>query len=405
MKPYKTTISVPYNIDLLDWLEGQEMFPKVYWKSEQEEIAAVGSILTFDKFPTFDKQTGDLRLFGGMSFSAYAGFDRSWDAFPRQLFFQPKLLLSKKQDSCTLTLYTLDQPSEAKLLEHYLQLREKKSGTLPKPQNRIDAPTSSEWKQKVTDYLTRIQNQQVDKLVSARKSTFVFGTHVDPIDMLKRLRAGALNTTIFGFQPNTTAAFVGATPEILYHRAEKNITTHALAGTRPRGKTPQEDLGLRNELLKSEKDQRELHYVREHLLFALSNLCDTFEFQKESAVLQNATLQHLVCNFSGVLQDGVQDRDIIQVLHPSPAVGGYPRKDALDLISNSEPFDRGWYAAPLGWIGPDAADLVVGIRSALIVQNQLHLFAGTGIVDGSCHAQEWHELDQKIGTFTRLWSD
>ena len=255
-----------------------------------------------------------------------------------------------------------------------------------------------------TDYLTRIQNQQVDKLVSARKSTFIFGSHVDPISMLKRLAVNAVNCTVFGFLPNVSSAFVGASPEILYRREEKNIFTHALAGTRPRGRTPEEDLALKTELLKNEKEQREFSYVRDHMLSAISNLCDSFEFQKESAVLQNATLQHLVCNFSGTLQEGIQDGDIFTALHPSPAVGGYPRCDALKMLSNSETFDRGWYAAPLGWISPAAADIAVGIRSALIVQNQLHLFAGTGIVDGSCHAKEWHELDQKIGTFTRLWS-
>jgi menaquinone-specific isochorismate synthase len=112
-------------------------------------------------------------------------------------------------------------------------------------------------------------------------------------------------------------------------------------------------------------------------------------------------VQHLYNRFSGTLKPQVTDRDLLQALHPTPAMGGFPREKALAFLEKRECFDRGWYAAPLGWISPDRADFVVGIRSALVLGNDLHVFAGGGIVQGSIPQQEWEELEHKISPFKK----
>ena len=89
-------------------------------------------------------------------------------------------------------------------------------------------------------------------------------------------------------------------------------------------------------------------------------------------------------------------------LHPTPAVGGYPTDQALDAIRAREPFDRGWYAGPLGWIGTHGAEFTVAIRSGLVQRRRLALFSGAGIVEGSVPAWEWEEIEQKIGDFVRV---
>ena len=99
-------------------------------------------------------------------------------------------------------------------------------------------------------------------------------------------------------------------------------------------------------------------------------------------------LQHLKVRFQGHLCDGVSDADLLAALHPTPAVAGYPREASLRFLREHEPFDRGWYAGPVGWIGADATEFAVAIRSTLIEGNRAHLFSGAGIVAGSDAEQE-----------------
>ncbi|MEZ4744549.1 MAG: chorismate-binding protein [Calditrichia bacterium] len=89
------------------------------------------------------------------------------------------------------------------------------------------------------------------------------------------------------------------------------------------------------------------------------------------------------------------------MLHPTPAVGGYPKDLALPKISELEPFDRGWYAGPIGWFSKNAAEFAVAIRSGMVYHNKLLLYAGAGIVPGSEPEKEWDELENKISNFMR----
>ena len=76
-----------------------------------------------------------------------------------------------------------------------------------------------------------------------------------------------------------------------------------------------------------------------------------------------------------------------------------PTTKALRMLDDLEPFDRGWYAAPVGWLGGDAAEFAVAIRSGLVGGHALHLFSGAGIVDGSIADDEWREIDSKLTNF------
>ncbi len=112
-------------------------------------------------------------------------------------------------------------------------------------------------------------------------------------------------------------------------------------------------------------------------------------------------LRHLVTRFQGVLAPGITDGAILERLHPTAAVGGDPRAAALDAIAELENFDRGWYAAPVGWLARDAAEFAVAIRSAHCAGDRLTLFAGAGIVPGSDPAGEWEENERKLAPFLK----
>ena len=156
-------------------------------------------------------------------------------------------------------------------------------------------------------------------------------------------------------------------------------------------------------MLRSEKDKAEHEHVRVGIRETLGPLCDELEIEEGVSEMKLASRRHLVSRVRGTLGEGVTDAEVLRALHPTPAVGGYPRAEALEEIRALERFDRGWYAGPVGWIGADRAEFAVGIRSGLVRRNRLALFSGAGIVAGSVPESEWAEIEQKIGDFTRMF--
>jgi len=163
------------------------------------------------------------------------------------------------------------------------------------------------------------------------------------------------------------------------------------------------DKALGEQLLRSEKDLREHQYVATHVEKRLRHLCETGIHKGDLSLLQLATVQHLITHFDGMLASDVSDADVLAAMHPTPAVGGYPVDRAVKKIDELEPFDRGWYAGPVGWIGHDAAEFAVAIRSGLVTGDRLHLFGGAGIVNGSTAESEWREIENKLNSFTKVF--
>jgi len=225
---------------------------------------------------------------------------------------------------------------------------------------------------------------------------------LDALALLARLRAITPNSFHFCFQPEHGLAFIGATPERLYGRVGRTLRSEAIAGTRPNGATAAETARLGYELLHSEKDVREHVFVREQIRQQLAPLCSTLVVAPEPALLKLTRRQHLWTPISGQLHDHVDDADILSRLHPTSAVGGEPTARALQHIAELEPFDRGWYAGPLGWIAHGSAEFAVAIRSGLVDGAQLALYSGAGIVPGSTADGEWDEIENKISDFVNI---
>ena len=114
------------------------------------------------------------------------------------------------------------------------------------------------------------------------------------------------------------------------------------------------------------------------------NLIGTdFKVESEKEILKLSYAQHIISRFDCNLKDGTDDGQIIGTLHPTPAVGGFPKKDIKQHIKRYERFSRGFYSGPVGWISADSAEFVVGIRSGLVDNNILILYSGAGIVKKS----------------------
>ena len=118
--------------------------------------------------------------------------------------------------------------------------------------------------------------------------------------------------------------------------------------------------------------------------------------------MQLHSVQHLWVPIKATLAANTSDAKLLDRLHPTPAVGGCPKQPALQFINDNEPYLRGWYAGTVGYLNAQKSDFSVAIRSALIADNKIELFAGAGIVTGSIATQEWQELDNKIRTILEI---
>ena len=275
-------------------------------------------------------------------------------------------------------------------------------GPLPAPSRRTDRPDQAGWTRMVRWALDAIEAGRLDKVVLARRVALGLDRRVDPLRVLQHLKAATPGCFHFALGPPDGPTFVGASPERLFRREGNEVVSEAVAGTRARGETPEADAALREELLSSEKDRREHAFVQRALEQALQALCTTVDGAEFPSDLALARGRHLHAPIRGALQPNTSTVNLLEGLHPTPAVGGVPTDAALTAIREQEPFDRGWYAGPVGWVGPDAADFAVGIRSGLLHPDRLALFSGAGIVAGSQPDREWAEIEQKIADFAAV---
>lgn len=271
----------------------------------------------------------------------------------------------------------------------------------PFPQliSRSYALSYDRWSTCVQIALSQIASGLLHKVVLAQRKTLEFANNLDPFLIMAMLKERVPSAYHFCWSDAPHRAFLGASPERLYAREGRLLKTEAQAGTRPRGLTVSEDFTLRQELENSDKDRREHDWVQRELQSALLQLCEGEVLITEREVVQLPNVQHLRSSLSGTLKLGVTDSDILSLLHPTPAVCGVPRQAARETILSLEPFDRSFYTGAVGFQSEARAEFAVGIRSAFVDGNQLHLMAGAGIVAGSNALDEWNEIENKMGLF------
>ncbi len=418
-------------IDPLIWLAHQQIAVKTYWANRDGDlvVAGVGAVKPIADDRPIDYATIFARLrqnlsalfprvryYGGIGFSQDRPLDPQWRLFGNYRFIVPQFEIrrdgSKTYFACNFVanLLTPLGDREAQLAtivrelgQLDLTLFSSAAVVLPRVIDRVDLPDRADWHQKINAVLTTFTNFHLDKIVLARQSTLTFSDDLQPQALLLALRPHERHSYHFCFQLDSQTAFIGASPERLYQRHDRLLKTEAIAGTRLRGASHQLDRQLSDDLHNSAKDRREHQFVVTNLRGILTDLCDRVEIDRHLTILKLNKVQHLYKQCSGVLKPGLTDAQILPLLHPTPAVGGFPKERALSAIHKLEPFARGWYAAPVGWVGGDETEFAVAIRSALVEGDRLSLYAGAGIVRGSQAESEWAEVETKIRHFTDLF--
>lgn len=408
-------------VDLLSWLAAQPMAFKFYWADREgnEAVAAVGAVLQCEvraltreslrSLETYLQQADPgVRFYGGGRFDGQAPVAPHWQPFGMGRFWLPRFELRREGSRywlvCNL-VPELDRTGEAAIKEALAALQWPEmamDAQLPLPVDRCDMPDQAGWTRNVTQALAAFQQGHMVKVVLARQVQYVFNEALDGLALLHRLEEATPGCFHFYYQPQPGTAFLGASPERLFRRADGHVWSEAVAGTRPRGQTEADDARLAAELLQSEKDRREQYYVQQSIIEELRPLCETLEADAQLSEMTLARGRHLYTGVRGRLRPGVSTGALLEALHPTPAVGGYPRPAAVEAIRVWEPFDRGWYTGPIGWLGVEAAEFAVAIRCGLAAGHHLYLYSGAGIVEGSVPELEWEEIEHKISDFVNV---
>jgi menaquinone-specific isochorismate synthase len=389
--------------DPIRYLQQASLYPKVLWKAKHssEITLALGSIYRVTKIPNLHttEERSLPRFFGGLFFdSRCASNKRLWEEFSPCSFFIPQIEIVLREKPVLYYQYLEEDKEDP--IKPFLQQTVCSLPTFnPSCVQRINTPSEEQWNHLVKQALNSFTTTPLKKVVLARASHFLYSTPLNPLSILDHLSKRTHNCTLFAYLPSPTCGFIGATPEYLYQRKGLSLLTEAVAGTRPCGSIPEEEEHFLQELLSADKEQREFGYVTSFLTSVLNTLCTHHTKSSSTQVLKTSSLQHLYQTFHGILNTGIRDQELIKALHPTPALGGFPQNLALDFLSAHEPFSRGHYAAPLGWISPEKAEIIVAIRSGLIKKSIMTLFSGAGIVPGSHPKQEWEELELKIAPF------
>lgn len=242
-----------------------------------------------------------------------------------------------------------------------------------------------------------IKAKKFKKIVLARELSVKLQAPVSDTRILNHLRNQYPDCYSFLISQDGESSFIGSTPERLASFHDREVLTEGLAGSISRGKTASEDAVLEYELLNSQKDLSEHAFVLDAIGENLERYSDLYEHPKTPAVKKLSNVQHLYTPVHAKIKDGVSRTEVLSRLHPTPAVGGYPREAAMPYINKLEYFDRGWYAAPIGWINANGeGEFVVAIRSGLIKKDEVRFFAGCGIVEDSDPEKEWEETNLKF---------
>lgn len=251
----------------------------------------------------------------------------------------------------------------------------------------------------VDDASQAIADEEFRKVVLARIHEEAV---VDPIDVLHRLRHRYQNCAVFSVAVGDQQ-FLGASPEQLVALDGPEVRTEAVAGTISTGAIDRTDESLAAELMSSSKIRAEHQFVVDDIIGRLEVLGLQGRYHPEPEVMRLARVQHLRTPITAQVQrrtGGVSDMDVLRVasvLHPTPAVAGTPTETAVDWILEREGFDRGWYAAPVGWCDLDGnGELCVALRSALMGDSGAVLFAGAGVVSESVPDDELAETGVKL---------
>jgi len=420
---FRLTIQVDTGFPVLETVCACNVPEKFYFSAKDDFfiLAGLGSALTVEAPKTDDPLEGfrkiweidkSIPVFGGFSFYNDDVLVPEWERFNHCRFTLPFLEIRQSSEGAYLSvnyintskvpLVSIVQEITEDLRDLDKQIHVQPLSNKPSGLASELIPDKSHWNSMVKNALHSIAGNIFKKIVLARKKVITHPNAWNPAQIMLAMSKIEENSFTFLYQLDKSIAFLGRSPERLFQIRSGRILAEAIAGTRPRGKNDFDDHSLEAELLDSPKEMDEHRFVSGYIEAVMRRYCSDVKITSREEILKLKNVQHIITRFTGIAESGADPLSIALAFHPTPAVGGYPQERIFEYLRKSEPFNRGWYAAPIGWMNKTNADFAVGIRSALVHRNHLHIFAGAGIVRQSNAQSEWAETEKKMDNFTAI---
>ena len=256
--------------------------------------------------------------------------------------------------------------------------------------------SASGFQAAVAQAITEINETDLKKVVLSRDLEMVLPHQPDLTEPLARLRARYPDCWTYKVE-----GVFGASPELLLRAERGEVSARVLAGTAGRGTDPDVDRAIAEGLSHSIKNNHEHAYAVQSMVSELEPFCEWVEADAQPFSLALPDLWHLATDVRGKLKPATSLLDVIAKLHPTAAVAGTPRNLAIALIEELEPYDRGGYAGPVGWVSADGSgELAIALRGGIIEstgdQVVVRAIAGCGIVAESDPQAELAETELKF---------
>jgi salicylate biosynthesis isochorismate synthase len=343
---------------------------------------------------------------GGFAFDPDGGYTPAWAGFEPASLIVPELTLVRSSGQITLTLCALvapDDTCDGLLLRLNKRVAELRARPLPlfdpAPSGRhrvVSTMPPEHFEAAVGRARELIDVGELEKIMLAREVQ-VHAPHThDPAAIFGALRE-VFPSCFLVCVGRGEATLVAASPELLLRREGQRVSTMALAGSCRRSADPAVDAHLGEQLMQSSKDREEHAIVARRIERALHPHALWVTATPEPVLVRVANIQHLGTPIRAQLARPHDAIELLEILHPTPAVGGHPAQRARGLIPALEGLDRGWYAGPLGWIDASGdGELCVALRCALMRGTVAHCYAGVGVVRDSEPAAELAETELKL---------
>ncbi|MFQ5555679.1 MAG: isochorismate synthase MenF [Acidimicrobiia bacterium] len=355
---------------------------------------------------SFGKVPEPFRMLMGFSFSSDGPRTEEWRGFGGADLVLPELAVGCDGSETWLMAAVppgADANSVVAVLEA-LDVPGELSAPDPGPHSASSLPAPAAWRLEVEEAVAAIRAGSLDKVVLGRSVVLESERRQAPFDLVGHLSVAYPQCFAFGWQ-NGDRVFVGASPELLLEKRDGELRLNPLAGSAARGEGEEEDERLGRGLMTSDKDLHEHRIVVEDIGARLEPLTKTLVVPAEPSLRRMATVQHLSTEITATIEPSASSFDLLDVLHPTPAVGGTPREAASSFIEKVEQVDRGWYSGGIGWVGLSGDCCVaLSLRCGLVRNGSARLFAGAGIVADSDPESELVETRLKFRPLLELLS-
>lgn len=419
-------VSIPINkVDPLAIIESVKPDVFCYWEKPDSEFSiCTQGLIDIDDSPMEINRSRFINLslidhplaapffIGGQAFDIEGRNNGEWASFGEENFVLPEWSVIRSGNFTLFQFNTLVNPEQTRdeIIKELISSIELLMNQILSYADDLNEPTlqpletfslsnlsHQEWISQINEAKSLINTEELSKIVISRTVQIKANRNLSVTRLANTLRNHYSGCYIFIFQFEKNVAFVGASPERLVSFHKHYILTEALAGSITRGKSAKEDAWLERRLFNSGKDRSEHQYVVSEIIDKLSYISDNIQFSDTPVVKKISNVQHLHTPITAWIQNESDVNKILQLLHPTPAVGGLPKEKALSNIRKIEKHSRGWYAAPVGWFNLNGSgEFAVGIRSGLISGNKALFYAGCGIVKDSNPMKEWDETELKL---------